>query len=110
MIDSLIAAAALAVTAYIALQPRLRASDRRRATSHLLRGCALVWSFDVPHVIQLASGAFCVFYGIQAATAALVALVTRKASHHYARAAGFVALSALAFAAAAFGLPAEGGA
>lgn len=70
-------------------------------------GVALVWTFDVFRVIQLASAAFALFYAFQAGVAAFIAMTTKQVAHARLRALGFAILAASALAAAAFGIPAE---
>lgn len=72
-------------------------------------GLALVWSFDVFRVIQLASSAFALFYAMQTAAAALVAMGAPGVRWRWARAAGFALLALAALGAALFGVPAEAG-
>ncbi|MBX3429359.1 MAG: hypothetical protein KF779_07245 [Hyphomonadaceae bacterium] len=70
-------------------------------------GCAIVWSFDVFRVIQLASSVFAIFYAMQAIGAIFVARRTEKIRHRAARMAGFGLLALIALGAAFLGIPAE---
>ena len=72
-------------------------------------GVLLVWTTDVFSIITLSSRAFALFYALQCVVAGQVAMRESKVDNRRMRAIGFFALAVMAFAAAVFGLPVEGG-
>jgi hypothetical protein len=70
-------------------------------------GILIVWETNVFGIIALASRAFALFYLMQCLVAALVATTAPNVTHRVPRAAGFLALAALALAVVLFGIPAE---
>ena len=68
-------------------------------------GLFLTWSVDIFEIIAYASRAFAAYYALQNA----IAMLEARQSGKRGRAAGYLALTALALAIVVFGKPAEGG-
>jgi len=71
-------------------------------------GIGLTWSLNTFGVIALASRAFALFYCMQSAVAAGVAMKTPGLRHRELYTAAFLVLAAIAFAVVVFGIPMEG--
>ncbi|MCT8974541.1 hypothetical protein [Microbaculum marinisediminis] len=105
------AAIADAIASAGLIQEETRGAIRRRGAYPVIAaiGVLIVWSTDVFSIIALSSRAFALFYALQCVVAAQVALRAPDVDRRRLRALGFVVLAVLAFAAAVFGLPSEGG-